>query len=243
MKTNFKIITPAFNCENEIEQTIMSVVGQSYKNWTMTVVDDVSSDKTSETVINIFKKLGLEKKLSLVKRDKKHGEVLNTLKETAKLDDDDVVVRLDAGDWLTDLGCLEILDRLYKEYDPAVLWTAHRWGFTNQNISGQIDKSVSVYEQPWRSSHLKTFRVRDFRGLNPNNFLDNEGRYIMIACDQAIFLPMMERARRKNRNLIFVPMVMYHYNIDVSDNSIFHTDRSYAQKYSAEWIRERGYIE
>jgi hypothetical protein len=65
----------------------------------------------------------------------------------------------------------------------------------------------------------------------------------MIACDQAIFLPMMERARRDKKSLIFLPMVMYHYNIDLQKPDLFHNDRSYAQKYSAEWIRERGFIE
>ena len=243
MKNNFQIITPAFNCEEEIEQTIMSVAGQSYKNWKMTIIDDVSTDKTSKKILDVFKKLDLVENLNLVKRKEKHGEVLNTLKETKALDDNDIVVRLDGGDWLTDLGALEIINSLYNQYDPAVLWTAQRWGFTNQNISGQIDPNISVYNQPWKSSHLKTFRVKDFRGLNQENFKDTDGNHIMIACDQAIFLPMMERARRKKRNLLFVPMVMYHYNIDLSDQRIFHTDRSYAQKHSAEWIRERGYIE
>ena len=65
----------------------------------------------------------------------------------------------------------------------------------------------------------------------------------MIACDQAIFLPMLERARIKNRPLIFIPRVMYHYNIDLDNPELFSCDRSLDQKMSAEKIRERGYIE
>lgn len=241
--TKFRVITPAYNCQKEIEQTIISVVGQDYKDWSMTIIDDLSTDDTFEKCKNIAKKFHVEEKINVISRKEKHGEVRNTLVEVEKLEEEDVVVRLDAGDWLTDLGCFTILDSVYKRYDPAVAWSAHRWSFTNTNISGPLDPNKSVYEQPWKSSHLKTFRVRDFKGINPANFMDTEGNFIMIACDQAVFLPMLERARRKNRPLVFIPHLMYHYNIDLERKDLFHNDRSYAQKHSAEWIRERGYIE
>ena len=240
---SFKIITPAFNCQESIETTLYSVAGQSYKNWEMIVVDDVSTDATSDTIRKFADRNNLNEKIKIVKRDKKFGEVRNTVEEVQKLDDDDVVIRLDAGDWLTDLGCFEYLNALYRKWDPAVLWTAHRWAFTDYNISGEIDPNISVYEQPWKSSHLKTFRVADFQNLNPENFLDQEGEYIMIGCDQAVFLPMMERARRSGRPLMFFPRVMYHYSINLDDPTLFTNDRSLKQKQSGEWLRSRGYIE
>lgn len=244
MTTKFKVITPAFNCEENIRTTLYSVIGQSYENWEMTVIDDVSTDGTANKVKEMAKAVGLEDKITVKSRDEKYGEVRNTLVEVACCDDEDVVIRLDAGDFITDLGCFELLDAIYSSHDPAVIWTGHRWKLTNTNISGPIDPNVSFYEQPWRTSHLKTFRVRDFRGLNPQNFLDDDGDYITIACDQAIFLPMLERARRRARPLIFVPVCMYHYNTDAAyDPSVFHHDRSKRQKASAEWIRARGYIE
>ena len=240
---NFKIITPAYNCQEDIIQTLYSVIGQSYQNWEMIVIDDVSSDNTGDVVKQFAKKHGFEDRIIVKTRKEKHGEVRNTLAEVDLLDKEDVVVRLDAGDWLTDLGCLDILAKAYTQVDPAVAWTDHRWSFSNTNISGPIDPNISIYNQPWRTSHLKTFRVRDFRGLNPKNFVDAEGNYIMIACDQAIFLPMIERARVNRRPLLYIPFMMYHYNIDIERKDLFHNDRSYAQKHSAEWIRKRGYIE
>ena len=239
----FVFITPVYNCEKEIEQTIISVVGQTYKNWKMVIVNDLSTDSTLEKCKEIIKKFEIEDKVEIVDREEKFGEVRNTLTEVKRLNSDDVVVRLDGADWLTDLGCLTILNEIYEKHDPAALWTAHRWNFSTTNISGPIDPNISLYHQEWRTSHLKTFRVKDFVGLNHKNFTTDDGRYIMIACDQAIFLPLLERARRTGRPLVFLPKEMYHYDIDIEREDLFHNDRSYEQKYSAEWIRSRGYIE
>ncbi len=240
---NFKILTPAYNCESKIETTAYSVIGQTYKNWQWIVCDDMSTDKTVETVRKIADLNGVADKVKIVTRREKYGEVRNTVEEVKNFNKDDIVVRLDAGDWLTDLGCLQILANVYKRYDPAVLWTAHRWQFSNHNISGPVDMSKSVYKQPWVSSHLKTFRAGELMEINHDNFLDPDGKYIMIACDQAVFLPMMENARNKQRKLMFLPMVMYHYDIDLEDPELFSKPRSLEQKYSAEWIRARGFIQ
>ena len=203
MKAKFIIITPAYNCREKISRTLFSVIGQTYKNWKMIILDDMSSDGTREYIEEFINQHAPNLDFTIKKRTEKYGEVRNTVEETANLHPEDIVVRLDAGDWLTDLGCFEILKSIYEKYDPAVVWTAHRWAFTDYNISGQIDGNISLYNQPWKTSHLKTFRVKDFLGINPKNFLDNEGNYIMIACDQAVFLPMLERARRNKRPLIF----------------------------------------
>ena len=44
------IITPAYNSENFIEETINSVKNQTYTNWEMIIVDDNSTDGTREIV-------------------------------------------------------------------------------------------------------------------------------------------------------------------------------------------------
>ena len=80
-------------------------------------------------------------------------------------------------------------------------------------------------------------------GLNKENFKDDNGEYFKVAQDQAIFLPMMERARLNNKVLAFYDKVTYHYDINMEDPELFKSDRSYKQKKSAEWIRSRGYIE
>lgn len=50
------IITPNFNGEKFITQTIESVISQTYSNWEMIIVDDYSSDKSYEIALDYSKK-------------------------------------------------------------------------------------------------------------------------------------------------------------------------------------------
>jgi len=44
------IITPTYNSEKFITETIQSVQNQTYQNWEMLIVDDCSSDKTVDII-------------------------------------------------------------------------------------------------------------------------------------------------------------------------------------------------
>lgn len=48
------IVMPAYNAEKVIDDTVHSVLGQSYENWELIIVDDHSTDKTLE-VLRQFK--------------------------------------------------------------------------------------------------------------------------------------------------------------------------------------------
>lgn len=50
------IITPAYNSEKYIAETILSVLAQSYQNWEMIIVDDSSTDKTAEIISSFQEK-------------------------------------------------------------------------------------------------------------------------------------------------------------------------------------------
>ena len=56
MKALVSIVTPTFNSEKFISETIQSVQKQTHENWEMIVVDDGSSDSTIEIVKEIAKR-------------------------------------------------------------------------------------------------------------------------------------------------------------------------------------------
>lgn len=54
-KALVSIITPSFNSEKFIAETIRSVQNQTYQNWEMIIVDDCSTD-TTQSIIDTFSK-------------------------------------------------------------------------------------------------------------------------------------------------------------------------------------------
>lgn len=46
------IIMPVYNSERYIEETIQSVINQTYKNWELIIINDGSNDKTEEIIQN-----------------------------------------------------------------------------------------------------------------------------------------------------------------------------------------------
>ncbi len=246
MNNNFVFVIPFYNAVDDISKTIHSMMAQSYDNWRAILIDDMSTDEGPELVRKICESSPVHKdKFTLVSNKEKHGEVRNTLASIENIDDNDVVCRLDGGDWLIENDLLWILNQIYQDKDCAVAWTAQRWDYTSQNISGplRLSPGQTVYQHPWVSSHLKTFRCGQLKKVPKANFLDQDGNYIMIACDQAIFLPMMHLSIKEGKKLNFVPITAYHYNIDLGNKNLFTSQRAVNQKMSAEMIRARGFIE
>jgi glycosyltransferase involved in cell wall biosynthesis len=244
MTNKFVFVTPAFNCQDDITQTIHSMMSQSYKNWRAIIINDISTDKTLETIKAVTAGTVFADRFTVIDNLEKMGEVRNTLQAIDQIDDDEIVCRVDGGDWLTENDTLWMLDTVYKNDAVDVVWTSHRWSYTPQNISGPLSLSErqTVYQHPWVSSHMKTFRCKRLRSVPDGNFRDVEGNYITIACDQAVFLPMMHMSLQEKRLVGHLPVVCYHYSIDLHDKNLFTSDRSIRQKNSAEWIRSRGFV-
>lgn len=65
------IITPAYNCEATIKETIESVIAQTYTNWEMIIVNDCSTDHTAD-VINKYK----DERIKLINLEKNSGTAI-----------------------------------------------------------------------------------------------------------------------------------------------------------------------
>ena len=59
---NVDIILPNYNSSLYIEETLNSIVSQSFKNWKLLIVDDNSNDETK----NIIKRYVLNKKIKII---------------------------------------------------------------------------------------------------------------------------------------------------------------------------------
>ena len=171
--------------------------------------------------------------------EEKKWEVRNIIESLEKCDNEDIICRLDGDDWLSELDAFAILNRRYNETGAEVIWTAHRWSFSDHNISFDLPKDADPYKHPWVSSHFKTFRKRLINNVSDENFRGSDGEYFKRIGDQAIYLPVLYEARG---NWHFEPRVMYHYTIDIKRET-FETEDAKFQKEEGEFLRQRGYLE
>lgn len=244
-ENRFVFITPVFNAGKTVQQTLWSIAGQTYENWRVILIDDMSTDNSVQAIDNFaymcvsgncHRNISHDQ-IELISNTEKKWEVANVLQGIATCEDDDIICRIDGDDWLTDLDALQMLNTVYNKTNVEALWTMHRWGFSDKNISGQMSPGSDPYKHPWVSSHLKTFRKRLLNGVSDENFRGPEGEYIRRAGDQAIYLPALHNAKHYG----FLPRCVYHYTID-DVPATYQTDDARFQRDEALFLRSRGYV-
>ena len=60
------IITPTFNSASSIQETVKSVISQTYGDFEHIIVDNQSTDNTLDVIKNIYKNAGLEERLKII---------------------------------------------------------------------------------------------------------------------------------------------------------------------------------
>lgn len=88
------IILPSYNSGEKIERAINSVISQSYKNWELIIINDASTDNTSNYVTK-FK----DKRIT-IKNNKKNLGIAMTRNNGLKIVRGEYIAFLDADDWL-----------------------------------------------------------------------------------------------------------------------------------------------
>ena len=111
----FSVIIGAYNAEKTLEKAIESVILQGYSNWELIIVDDGSSDATS----NIGQKYQkMDERIKFIKRCNQGVSVARNIGMSfAK---GEYIVFLDADDLLCST-CLEVYDNIIKKSDPDLI--------------------------------------------------------------------------------------------------------------------------
>lgn len=249
MTNRFFFVTPMFNAANSLQQMLHSVFGQSYGHWHIELIDDCSDVMQRADCRSIVSKFegilraGQSINVTWNHHERnKRWETDNVLYGISRAGDDDIVCRLDADDYLCDLDALRVIDQTYRsDSELDCLWTAHRWfdqtQVTSQNISGPLRSDADPYKHPWVSSHLKTFRKRLINDISDVNFRGEDGEYVRRAGDQALYLPILNNAKRRG----YLPMVTYAYRCQMNPET-FQTDDARFQRDEALFLRRRGFV-
>ena len=73
MESLVSIITPVYNSQDYLEETILSVLNQTYSNWELLLIDDCSTDNSYEIIKKYLEK---DKRIKYLKNDKNSGPAI-----------------------------------------------------------------------------------------------------------------------------------------------------------------------
>lgn len=215
----FIIISPMYNVEKWIEKTIYSIQSQSYPNFKVALIDDISTDKTFEMAKKLTKD---DPRFTLIKNTKKKYMILNHIDALKELQakEEDIILTLDGDDWLAHDQVLETLKKTYHKkkcwltYGNFKEYPSNAPSFISP-IKFREKLTGSYRNKDWNLSHLRTFKYFLFKKINPNDLKDKTGKYYKITGDIALMLPMAEMA---GTHVEFIPEVLYIYNRENPQN-------------------------
>lgn len=246
-KNKFCVISPMWNASKTLPRMLHSITGQSYDYWKLILVDDVSEREHLERnveVLQTFQDLEVEHedRINVIWNSEKKWEIENVLQALKFCDDDDIIVRVDADDFITDLDAFRIINEVYNQTNCDMLWTNHRWHsnerITFQNISAPFTHGSDPYKHPWVSSHLRTHRKYLLNNVKDENYRDSNGKYFKRIGDQTFALPALKNSKHN----VHLPLVMYSYFCPMNPEN-FQTEDARYQRDEALYLRNRGYIE
>lgn len=128
------IVTPSFNQGQFIEETILSVLNQTYKNIQYIIVDGCSSDQTME-VVNKYKD-----KIDIIIHEKDEGQT-DAINKGFKLAKGELVGWINSDDILY-ANCVEEIVKAYSEKPDGVIY----YNQYNNKIDAK-GKIIETYEK------------------------------------------------------------------------------------------------
>ncbi len=158
MKDLVSIIVPVYNANKYVEDTVMSVVNQSYENWELLLVDDGSTDGSSETI----KKLEREDTTHRIKvlLPNEHGTAARARNYGLQHASGRYIAFLDADDlWEKDKLKKELA--FMREKDAGFVFTGYEFADANGVGLGKIVKVPDTlnYRQALKNTTIFTSTV------------------------------------------------------------------------------------
>lgn len=221
------VITPVYNAEEYIEKCILSVAQQDFDNYTMTIVDDASTDNTVCIAEKTIKSLpeSIRWRFFIKRNRERKGAVANQYKALKEYKNsfNTICILLDGDDWL--VNDPNIFNKYIKLYNEGAEFTyGSCWSVVDnipliaQEYPPEIkaQKKYREYFFNWNMpyTHLRTFSSELLHD-DEWDFISEEewkidGEWPMAGGDTIVFYNLIEKA--DPNKVICVPDIVYCYN-------------------------------
>lgn len=227
---HFCIICPAWNCEAWVEKSLTSLQTQLHDNFHCVLIDDVSDDNTWERAKQV---VADDERFTVMRNDIRRFPLANIVTGTNHIagSPNDVIVILDADDWLPNPHVLSRLAKLYIDPDlwltygscelvkpPSKMARFRKWLYGKPSLGQAKPYPPLIRERNWYrhhpgsflATHLRSYRQFLWSSIRDEDLRDENNEYFKAAADVATMWPMLEMSTEKHYR--FLPDVLYVYN-------------------------------
>lgn len=214
------VVIPGFNNKTWYKKNLDSIFNQNYSNFDIIYTDDCSTDGTN-TLVSSY--INGKNNINFIKNVKRIGALENLFNMINLCADDDIIITVDADDWLPHN---KVISRVVKEYTNNNTWLTygrykehpHNTIGCSAKIPPKVVEQSSYRSSGWYSSHLRTFKAWLFKKIKKEDLMHN-GEFFPSAWDLALFFPMLEMSGVKAR---FISDILYMYNTEnpINDHKV-----------------------
>jgi glycosyltransferase involved in cell wall biosynthesis len=218
----FLVIVTGYNCEQFVAKCLISISGQTYRNYFVSILNDGSTDKTMSemfimmnaefTLACYYPNLG-----TFFARDSaiKNGSQFNY----------DVIVMVDMDDYLLP-NALEKIAEQYVNNDVWMTYGNYQYLNGKKNpvpihYSDEVHKTRDYRQDTFRCTHLRSFRKELYQAIPKWELTTAE---VNSYPDAEILFSMMEICGKEKIGVIDEPIYVYNNNNPISTLNRFGKD-------------------
>ena len=209
----FVIITASYNNKDWYERNLLSVFNQTYPHWHLIYIDDCSPDGTGQLVEDFVQFHGMQDRVTLIKNSERQYHLANQYYAIHPCDGNEIVIIVDADDWLIHNKVLEHLNKVYSNSDVWMTYGQFKTypkmeGGFSETIPYRIIKENGFRKYNCRATHLRTYYAWLFQKIEKNDLMKKD-LFFRAAADVATMIPMLEMAGIHSK---FIRNYLYIYN-------------------------------
>ncbi|MDN3504667.1 MAG: glycosyltransferase family A protein [Rhabdochlamydiaceae bacterium] len=210
---HFVVTMPITLPLKKVESSLKNLMDQGYENYEIIFINSMESNQIHSELQQLYSKV--EKELN--KKGPSYSIKTNYYESIHQLKDNDIVIYLEAGDWLAKKSTMEKLATIFSNTD---VWLAYSPYIEYPSYQHKLEHPIKeekwwklhARKTEWLKSPLKVFYAGLFKEIN---FETVQSKNWQPAIQLNVFLtPMVDNA---SKHIIYIKEVLY-YHDDTDSN-------------------------
>jgi glycosyltransferase involved in cell wall biosynthesis len=213
------ILTTTYNCENYVEKSLLSIMGQRFKDFKCYITDDLSTDNTIDVII---KTISGDDRFILIENKQKMYQPGNYDQVIRGLDipDNEICVEIDGDDWLPNSNVLSFINDVYKDENIWMTSGSFKYHDGRPGFANPPKNFTNIRKQTFTLSHMRTWKSWLWKKIKEEDLKDNDGNYWSVAGDLSFMYPMLEMSGEKHFKYISETLYIYNESNPLNDHKV-----------------------